>query len=364
MNIFNKDFFKDNGGVSVNIEKSKKNTGKKILSISLAFAIGVGAGISLTTSYNEILKSKDLLNNESASISQNEVMHVSLEDINSLNIIINDSDCSNTFFSEVCKHLQEDGLNFKITSDDMNIDSENAVVITLDQQYLAGPGVMVIAPYENNNTNNSDALALALDAGFDENGFNMEDICCGIAGYKETETGVSTRDNIIRPLIECNRYEIEKYCEENDLNPRIDKTNFENIYTRNKVRNMLIPYIKENFNPNIIESINRLSDLSKQENEYLEKQTEKVYKEILISAKNDEIILDLNKFNLQETVIKSRLVLYTINILFGTRSGIEKKHIEDIIKLCSNNIGNKFLIPNKKVKILVKNKKIFFIANQ
>ena len=29
-----------------------------------------------------------------------------------------------------------------------------------------------------------------------------------------------------------------------------------------------------------------------------------------------------------------------------------------------NNIGNKFLIPNKKVKILVKNKKIFFIANQ
>ena len=40
------------------------------------------------------------------------------------------------------------------------------------------------------------------------------------------------------------------------------------------------------------------------------------------------------------------------------------KDIEDIIKLCSNNIGNKFLIPNKKVKILVKNKKIFFIVNQ
>jgi hypothetical protein len=80
--------------------------------------------------------------------------------------------------------------------------------------------------------------------------------------------------------------------------------------------------------------------------------------------KNNEIILDLNGFNLQELVIKNRLVLYTINILFGTRSGIEKKHIEDIIKLCSNNIGNKFLIPNKKVKILVKNKKIFFISNQ
>jgi len=183
----------------------------------------------------------------------------------------------------------------------------------------------------------------------------------GTAGLKGIEV---KRDNLIRPLIDCSREEIEEYCKTNNLNPRIDKTNFQNIYTRNKVRNMLIPYIKENFNPNIIEGINRLSELSKKENEYLEKVTQKKYKEILIEEQDNQIILDLNKFNLQELVIKQRLVLYTINILFGTRSGIEKKHIEDIIKLCSNNIGNKFLIPNKKVKILVKNKKIFFIVNQ
>ena len=183
----------------------------------------------------------------------------------------------------------------------------------------------------------------------------------GTTGLKGIEP---KRDNLIRPLINISRDEIELYCEENELNPRIDKTNFENIYTRNKIRNMLIPYIKENFNPNILESINRLSNLSKQENEYLEKQTAKAFEKLLIEKKYDEIILDLNGFNSQELVIKNRLVLYTINILFGTRSGIEKKHIEDIIKLCSNNIGNKFLIPNKKVKILVKNKKIFFIANQ
>ena len=48
---------------------------------------------------------------------------------------------------------------------------------------------------------------------------------------------------------------------------------------------------------------------------------------------------------------------------FGTIQGIEKIHIEDMIKLCSNNIGNKFLIPNKKVKILVKSKKIFLMKN-
>ena len=182
----------------------------------------------------------------------------------------------------------------------------------------------------------------------------------GTAGLKGIEI---KRDNLIRPLIESTREEIENYCAKNSLNPRIDKTNFENIYTRNKIRNMLIPYIKENFNPNIIDSINRLSDLSKQENTYLDKVTQKAYNHLLIEEKNGEIILDLKAFNSQELVIKNRLVLYTINKVLGTRSGIEKKNIEDIIKLCSNNIGNKFLIPNKKVKILVKNKKIFFMAN-
>ena len=41
-------------------------------------------------------------------------------------------------------------------------------------------------------------------------------------------------------------------------------------------------------------------------------------------------------------------------------NGIEKKHVEDIIKLCGNNIGNKFLMPNKYYKISVKSGKVNF----
>ena len=52
----------------------------------------------------------------------------------------------------------------------------------------------------------------------------------GTSGLKGIEV---KSDKIIRPLLECSREEIEKYCEENILNPRIDKTNFENNYTRN-----------------------------------------------------------------------------------------------------------------------------------
>ena len=165
----------------------------------------------------------------------------------------------------------------------------------------------------------------------------------------------------IRPLIECERSEIEEYCVQNNIEPRIDRTNFENIYTRNKIRNVVIPYIKKEFNPNIIKTMDRLSELVKEEDEYLENTVKSKYKELILEENEKEYVMDLKKFNKLEKVIKSRLLLYTISRLLGTTKGIEKIHIEDIIKLCEKNIGDKYLTPNKNIKVLVKNHKIYFI---
>lgn len=183
----------------------------------------------------------------------------------------------------------------------------------------------------------------------------------GILGLKGMDT---KREKYIRPLIECERVEIEKYCEEQKLNPRIDKTNFENEYTRNKIRNVVIPYIKKEFNPNIISTLDRLSELVREEEEYIEKQVKNIYDSLLIEEDKNQIVLDLKRFNQLEKVIKSKIILYTITRLFSTSKGIEKVHVEDIIKLCDNNIGNKYLTPNKNIKILVKNHKIYFLKQR
>lgn len=179
----------------------------------------------------------------------------------------------------------------------------------------------------------------------------------GVQGLRGIEP---IRDNkYIRPIIEIDRKDIEKYCETNNLNPRIDKTNFENVYTRNKIRNIVLPYIEREFNPNIIESITRLSEIATEEDEFLNSITKKVYDEMLLGNEDDQIVIDLKRFNDQNKVIKKRIILYTINELVGTISGIEKIHIEDIVKLCENNIGNKYLTPNKHLKVLVNKGKIF-----
>lgn len=174
----------------------------------------------------------------------------------------------------------------------------------------------------------------------------------------------ANEDNIdeiifIRPLRECTRAEIEDYCKQNNLNPKIDKSNFENIYNRNKVRNLLIPYLQKEFNPNILEGLNRLSEIASEEEEYFTQVIKQQYENLKIGENEKEIILDLNKFNKLPKVIKSRLILYTINIVNGNLQGISKIHIEDIIMLCKNNIGNKYLTPNKNIKIFIKKGKIF-----
>jgi len=201
----------------------------------------------------------------------------------------------------------------------------------------------------------------------------------GLSGLKGIE---AIRDGkFIRPLIESEREEIEKYCVENKLEPKYDKSNNENIYRRNKIRNEVIPYIKKEFNENIVKTINRLSEVVTEESEFIEKITEQVFNNVNVGVAtlgdpqenvgastarpqdcNNHIIeLNLKEFNKLELVIKRRLILYTINKVIGTTAGIEKINIDDIIKLCENNIGNKFLEPTKNIKILVKDKKISFI---
>lgn len=179
-------------------------------------------------------------------------------------------------------------------------------------------------------------------------------------------------DRFIRPLIETSRDKIEEYCKIEKLEPRYDKTNKENIYTRNKIRNLLIPYIQKEFNPNIIEGINRLSNIATEEERFLSNIVENEYKRLTVKMYNGEttkdeleeikIILDLKEFNKLDNVIKSRLILYTISKVYGKVTGIEKIHIDDIIKLCNNNIGNKYLTPKNGIKIYVKKGKIFFLG--
>lgn len=177
----------------------------------------------------------------------------------------------------------------------------------------------------------------------------------GLEGIQPMEYG-----KYIRPFINISREEIENYCNKYNLKPRIDSTNKENIYNRNIIRNEILPLIKE-INPNIVQALSRTSKIIKEENDYINENVERIFLEKSHTAVG-EISFYLKDFNIESKTIKENLVIFTINKLIGTTRNIEKTNIDDIIKLAENNIGNKYMEINKKIKILIKNKKIFFMT--
>jgi tRNA(Ile)-lysidine synthase len=161
----------------------------------------------------------------------------------------------------------------------------------------------------------------------------------GIVGIK------AVRGNIfIRPLINIKRESIEAYCEKNSLKPRIDKTNLESIYTRNKIRLELIPYIRKNFNSDIVMALNRLADTMSRDNDFLEGIAYEKFKKYCY-VKAEKVIIDKEAFKEHEAVL-TRVLRNAINDIKGNLHNIEKIHIYDLISLQSAGTGKKINLPD------------------
>ncbi len=76
---------------------------------------------------------------------------------------------------------------------------------------------------------------------------------------------------LVRPLLEITRLQTEKFCEEFKLAIWEDSTNQDLQYARNRIRQELIPYLRDNFNPQVESALAQTAELLQAEVEYLEK---------------------------------------------------------------------------------------------
>lgn len=83
----------------------------------------------------------------------------------------------------------------------------------------------------------------------------------GLAGIPEIRSS-DEGHMIIRPLLKVTRDEVEAYIVANNLKANIDESNSESDYTRNKIRNELIPYLEKNYNPNIKDALRRYAEIA------------------------------------------------------------------------------------------------------
>ena len=87
----------------------------------------------------------------------------------------------------------------------------------------------------------------------------------GLAGLQGI---LPKRGNIIRPLLFCSREDIETYCVHNNISFVTDSTNLETVYSRNKIRHIVVPALCE-INPAFLQAVSRVSRLARQDNDCL-----------------------------------------------------------------------------------------------
>lgn len=171
------------------------------------------------------------------------------------------------------------------------------------------------------------------------------------------------RDYIIRPLIKIERCEIEEYCKVNELNPRIDSSNLDKVYIRNKVRLELIPYIKKEFNQSIIGTINRMGQLISNDSAYIQEHVSKILDEVIIKQAEEYISINLDKISRQSSLIIPRVIRGAIKRLLGHLTEFEHINIEQVINLINfGRVGSTICLP-KGLKVVKSYKEIIITTS-
>ena len=167
---------------------------------------------------------------------------------------------------------------------------------------------------------------------------------CRGAGLKGLASIQETNGDIIRPLIDCDRKSIEKYCEDNSIAYCTDSTNLENGYTRNKIRNILLPWLNENINPAADINIAMASKLIREEEDYLESLALECYNRIAVN-KNGAVLIDAESLLKENAVIRRRVIRTGLRNINSGLKDFSRKHVEDAENILMGRTGRKISLP-------------------
>ena len=146
-------------------------------------------------------------------------------------------------------------------------------------------------------------------------------------------TGMSpVRGDICRPLLFCDREEVEQYCRENHLLWREDATNQQEKYTRNKLRLRILPLLEE-INPKAVAHIAETASLLAEEEDFLEQQAEAYFAQGKLPSAPEEIHLSREKLHALHPAMRRRVLRKAMaNFLQADVSQAQIAALEDLLQ--------------------------------
>ncbi|MCI8410278.1 MAG: tRNA lysidine(34) synthetase TilS [Lachnospiraceae bacterium] len=163
----------------------------------------------------------------------------------------------------------------------------------------------------------------------------------GIAGL----AGMGVEQNgIIRPLLCLEREEIEEYLKTKGQPYQIDNTNLDNNYRRNKWRNEIIPLMRTGINAKTISHIADTASIMGEVDSFVEQSGKCAWKR-MIETKEKKIILNLEEWKREHTVIQKWIVQNMMYCLSGEQKDIGQVHVLALMELAEKQVGKSIYLP-------------------
>ncbi|OQX86339.1 tRNA lysidine(34) synthetase TilS [candidate division KSB1 bacterium 4484_87] len=176
----------------------------------------------------------------------------------------------------------------------------------------------------------------------------------GLAGMKPR------RGSYIRPLLFATRKEIENYAKSKGLDFRLDSTNLDVAYKRNRVRHELLPYLRNHFNTGIDSSLLRTQKIMSEIDAFLQQQAAIAVKNCTIESKKDKIILEIDTFLGYFIIIQKYMIFRLLEQLGIERFSLSSEKLERIIeRIQQRKIGKKEILP-QGVKVSIDRNTVVF----
>ena len=136
---------------------------------------------------------------------------------------------------------------------------------------------------------------------------------------------------LIRPLLGTTREEIERYCREYELEPLLDSSNLQTVYTRNRIRLELIPHLEKNYNPRLRRSLAELASLAASDRIYFARKAQKIFERVA-RHKDGKLLVDRAALTTLPAALRGRVV-YRALLEYIPAKKIGRRQVEQLLHL-------------------------------
>jgi tRNA(Ile)-lysidine synthase len=152
-------------------------------------------------------------------------------------------------------------------------------------------------------------------------------------------------DGFVRPLLQSSREEVRCWAIAQGITWREDATNANEAFTRNRLRNSILPALASEFNPNLEGILAGVADVAGAEEEYWEQQIDPLYRNI-VKRCDLGLLLGVKPVRSNHRAVQRRLIRQAIANLRGDLRSIDLQHTDAILDLCRSEEGHdRVLIP-------------------